>query len=140
MNPARYRSFSNIFILYTRKILLLLSIALLSFLKLTGQPTWVSGTPSVISTGPTTITVNYGINIPGTVYIIVSNTNQSGSGLTPGWIKWATTIIPFNDWVTASVIPVTAGNTNTILQTTLNVIYATICMIKQLISFQSIRQ
>jgi len=58
------------------KIIASLSLMLLSVIKTLGQPVWVPGTPSVSAVGPTSITVNYGIDSRGTVYIIVFNSER----------------------------------------------------------------
>src|SRR5450759_5141161 len=60
-----------------RRILTLFSLVLLSLSDvLCVAPSWVAGTPSVATTGPLSITMNYGINQVGTVYIVVFNYNN----------------------------------------------------------------
>jgi gliding motility-associated-like protein len=60
------------------KILITFStLILLSAYESYAQPSWVTGTPSVDSTGPLSVTMNYGINMTGTVYIIVYNFNNT---------------------------------------------------------------
>jgi len=53
------------------------SLMLLSVTETYTQPVWVRGTPSVASTGPLSITLNYGINVTGIVYIVVYNYNNT---------------------------------------------------------------
>lgn len=53
------------------------SMIFLSVSKVSAQPSWVSGTPSVIATGPLSITLNYGINVPGTIYLVIYNNNNT---------------------------------------------------------------
>ncbi|HOM41800.1 MAG TPA: hypothetical protein PK064_12905, partial [Bacteroidales bacterium] len=87
------------------RILLIFSLAIFFTGKTYAQPNWVPGTPSVPSTGPLTITTNYGIDVQGYVYIIVYNwkveTPLSGfdvkiraqAGPNPGAGRVATAII-----------------------------------------------
>ncbi len=59
------------------KFIAIFSVLLLSVIETYAQPVWVKGTPSVASTGPLSITMNYGINVTGTVYIVVYNYNNT---------------------------------------------------------------
>lgn len=61
----------------TKILIVFFSLMLLSAFKTFAQPVWVNGTPSVVLTGPLSITLNYGINMTGTVYIIVYNFNNT---------------------------------------------------------------
>ena len=42
-------------------------------------PSWVATTPSTGTPGPVSIPVNYGINMTGTVYMIVFNYDYAGT-------------------------------------------------------------
>lgn len=60
------------------KILIALSVLIMiSVSKTIAQPSWVTGTPSVALTSQLSITLNYGLNMTGTIYIIVYNFNNS---------------------------------------------------------------
>ena len=60
-----------------RRFFTLISLAFLSLSNILGQaPTWGAGTPSVVSTGPLSVTLNYEINKVGTVYIAIYNFNN----------------------------------------------------------------
>jgi len=96
----------------------------LSISSLNGQaPSWVAGTPSIGTVGPTTIPVNYGINMTGTVYMICMNYNYLTSQRSAG-IKIEAIAGPSGAKVATAVLPVTAGNINIVLQTILNVVNA----------------
>ncbi|HOK27296.1 MAG TPA: hypothetical protein PLX87_12295, partial [Bacteroidales bacterium] len=59
-----------------RLFLILFLILNLNLFHISAQaPNWVPGTPSIASTGALSITVNFGIDIPGTVYICIWNYN-----------------------------------------------------------------
>lgn len=98
-------------------------LALLSITDLGAQPKWVKGTPSVASAGTTSITLNYGIDRTGTVYIIIYNYNNN--------IKHSSSTVrslaiggPSGSLVATAVLPVGSQNINKTLQATLNVINA----------------
>ena len=59
------------------KLYLIIALLGLQTFSLFAQPDWVPGTPSIVSTGPLSITVNYGINMTGRIFIVVLN-NASG--------------------------------------------------------------
>ncbi|HPP93653.1 MAG TPA: hypothetical protein PLT59_12280, partial [Bacteroidales bacterium] len=82
------------------------------------EPSWVPGTPSVVSTGVFSITVNYGINMTGKIYIVVMN---NASGYISGSVRWLAQqpiggIIEDN-----AVITIAAGDVGTIFQRTFSV-------------------
>jgi PKD repeat protein len=96
----------------------------LSLPKAHGQaPTWVPTTPSIGTTGPISIPINYGINITGTVYIIVINYDFV-LPLTSANVKTMATQGPSGVRTATAVIPIVAGQTNLILQRTLDVVNA----------------
>ena len=76
-------------------------------------PTWVPTTPSTGTTGPVSIPVNYGINMTGTVYIIVFNYNYGGI-LTSTGVRNSAIAGPAGSLVATAVIPV--ASINTVLQ------------------------
>ena len=103
------------------RFLATISFVIFSSASAQGQaPSWVAGTPSIGVVGPATIPVNYGINMTGTVYIIVFNTNVTNvfSGLD---VKIRAQGGPLGPRVATAVIPVTAGQIGLILQTVMNV-------------------
>ncbi len=79
-------------------------------------PTWVSGTPATGTPGPTSLPVDYGINTPGTVYIVVFNYNYGGT-LTSTGVRNSAIAGPSGALVATAVIPVTM--INTVLQHTI---------------------
>jgi hypothetical protein len=122
MHPHPVQQITNTIRFIIKRFLILASLSLLSFTAVFSQaPTWVPGTPSVPSTGPLSITLNYGINIVGTVYISVYNYSISWN-LTGPNIKNDALNGPSGSRVATAIIPVTAGNINTVLQTILNVV------------------
>jgi len=76
-------------------------------------PAWVPTTPSTGATGPTSIPVNYGIDMTGTVYIVVFNYNYGGT-LTSTGVRNVAIAGPGGAVVATAVIPV--SSINTILQ------------------------
>ena len=107
-----------------RKLFTLFSIIILSLSDVLGQaPTWVAGTPSIPSTGALSISVNYGINMVGTVYITVVNYDYSPIP-TSAQVKAGALAGPSGGRVATAVLPVTAGNINLVLNTIINVINA----------------
>ena len=101
-----------------RRFFTLLSFIFLSLTDIFGQaPTWVAGTPSVVSTGPLSVTINYGINKVGTVYIAIYNFNNPAI-YTPAQVKAITGVVPpSGSYVARGILAVNAGNINTVLQT-----------------------
>src|SRR5665811_925200 len=95
----------------TRRLLTLFSFSILSILSTFAQPVWVPTTPSIPSTGPLSISVNYGINVVGTVYISVVNFDFSPTP-TSAQIKAGALAGPFGGRVATAVIAVNAGNIN----------------------------
>ncbi|MBE0676648.1 MAG: hypothetical protein IH591_18480, partial [Bacteroidales bacterium] len=73
-------------------------------------PTWVPTTPSTGPTGPSSIPVNYGIDMTGTVYIIVFNYNYGGT-LTSTGVRNTAIAGPGGALVATAVIPVSSINT-----------------------------
>ena len=62
-----------------------------------------------------TIPINYGIDRIGTVYIAIQNYNDPAI-YSSALIKGAAIAGPFSTRIYCAVIPVTAGNINTVLQ------------------------
>ena len=105
-----------------RRLFTLLSLIIISLSDVLGQaPTWVAGTPSIPSTGALSISVNYGINMVGTVYITVVNYDYSPIP-TSAQVKAGALAGPAGGRVATAVLPVTAGNINLVLNTVLDVI------------------
>jgi len=81
------------------------------------QPNWVPGTPSVPSTGPLTITTNYGIDRVGTVYIIVYNWKVEN--VFTGFdvkIRAQAGPDPNAGRVATAIIPISSGDVGQVLQ------------------------
>lgn len=89
--------------------------------KIEAQPLWVSGTPVVTSTGYLTINMNYGINVEGTVYIIVYNFNNTAI-LTSSYVRSQAILGSSGTKVATATLSVKKTSINTILQTVINVI------------------
>ena len=102
------------------KILAIATPALFSLIEINAQPVWVNGTPAVISTGPLSITVNYGLDRQGTVYIIVFNYNNT-STLSSSYVRTRASSRPLGSVVATSVLQVKKGSEGVILQAVLNV-------------------
>ncbi|NSW95134.1 MAG: gliding motility-associated C-terminal domain-containing protein [Bacteroidales bacterium] len=98
-----------------------ISVIILSFLlidaELGGQPRWVKGTPSVVSTGQFSITVNYGIDRTGTVYFIVYNYDNR-SKLSSSQVRSLAISGPSGSIVATAVLSVGSSNINRTLQHT----------------------
>ena len=110
--------FSKITAVLKRKAaysLTFLSLLIFPFAGLEAQPGWVAGTPSINTTGPTSITVNYGIDVPGTVYIIVFNINTSAV-LTPLYVRGQAIAGGGGSIIATAVLPVAGGDVNATLQ------------------------
>ena len=102
------------------KIIAIASLVFLAVIKANGQPVWVRGTPSVASTGPLSITLNYGIDKIGTVYVIVFDFNNM-SQLSSSYVRTSAAQAPAGTIVATAVLPVKKGDTGKILQTILGV-------------------
>jgi len=102
------------------KIIIVASLVLLSVFDTMSQPVWVTGTPSVPSTGPLTITVNYGIDRIGTVYAIVYNFNNTAI-LTSSAVRTRALFAPGGTVVATLVRSVKKSDIGRILQSILNV-------------------
>ncbi|MCJ7448576.1 MAG: hypothetical protein MUO72_12880, partial [Bacteroidales bacterium] len=98
-----------------RRLFVLFSLTILSLGSTLAQPNWVPGTPNVGTVGPTTIPVNYGINQRGTVYIFVLNYNNPNPQ-TPNTVRSQAINPTAPGIVFNAVLPVSAGQANTILQ------------------------
>ena len=106
------------------RIITILAIILLTFLSVTdinSQPGWVNGTPSVASTGPLSITTNYGIDRKGTVYIIVFNYNNP-TIYTSTYVRNNAIIGTGSAIVARAVLTVENKDIKKVLQVVLNVI------------------
>lgn len=113
----------RIYIKAIRFFLLLFFTLNINLLHISAQaPNWVAGTPSIASTGPLSITVNFGIDIPGTVYICIWNYNTAE--LTAAYIKSRASYPEVPPLVANDIIPVAAGDAGKVLQVTFNVINA----------------
>ncbi len=88
-------------------------LAFCSGVMIAQTPTWVPTTPSTDPTGPASIPVNYGIDMTGTVYIIVFNYNYGGI-LTSTGVRNSAIAGPSGSLVATAVIPV--ATINTVLQ------------------------
>ena len=102
------------------KIIAIASLGMTTFVETPGQPLWVKDTPSIASVGSLTITLNYGIDRIGTVYIIVYDFDNS-SVLTSSMVRSIALSRPSGTIVETSVRPVRRGDAGKILQTLLNV-------------------
>jgi hypothetical protein len=77
-------------------------------------PTWVATTPSIGTVGPLSVDVNYGINMTGTVYLIIFNSNVV-TAFTSAQVKTWALAGPTGGRVVSIAIPIIAGQQNTIL-------------------------
>jgi hypothetical protein len=102
------------------KIIAVASVALVSGLNIMAQPIWVNDTPSIPSTGPLSITLNYGLDRLGTVYIIVFDFDNL-SILTSTYVRSRAIFGPSGTIVATAVRPVKKGEPGQILQIVLNV-------------------
>jgi len=98
------------------------------FLFFTGEsysqpPTWVAGTPSVSNVGPLSVQFNYGLNKPGTVYVIIFNSNVVVD-LTPNQVKTWALAGPSGGRVVATALTVAPGQENTTLSIVFDLINA----------------
>jgi gliding motility-associated-like protein len=102
------------------KLIAISSLMLLSVFETYAQPVWVKGTPAVASTGPLSITMNYGIDRIGTVYIIVYNYNNT-TIYSSSTVRTLAILGPSGTIVATAVLSVKSTNIGKILQTILNV-------------------
>ena len=103
------------------RIIAFFTLVFLPVFKIYAQPVWVRGTPAVSSTGPLSITMNYGIDNQGTVYIIVFNYNNLNI-LTSWNVRSLALIGPTGTIVATAVLQVKKSDSNKVLQTILSVI------------------
>ena len=102
------------------KVVVLFSLLLVPVVDSAAQPVWVKDTPAVASTGPLSITLNYGINVVGTIYIVVYNYNNT-STYSSSTVRSRAQLSPTGSVVATAVISVRTGDVNKILQAVLNV-------------------
>ncbi|NMC37082.1 MAG: gliding motility-associated C-terminal domain-containing protein [Bacteroidales bacterium] len=84
------------------------------------QPRWISGTPSVLPTGPFNISLNYGIDVEGTVYVIVFRGNQT-SNLSSTYVRTQAIFRTNRDIIETATLSVSKINVNRILSAVLEV-------------------
>lgn len=114
---------NKVLLMKVRRLFTLFSITFLSVVSALSQPVWVPATPSIGTTGPLTIPVNYGIDRVGTVYIAIQNFTDP-TIYTSALIKTVAIAGPSGTRIYTAVLPVTAGNINTVLQVIANVVNA----------------
>lgn len=102
------------------KIFTVLLLIMLHETEAFSQPVWVTGTPSVVSTGPLSITLNYGLDRTGTVYIIVYNFNNN-TVLTSSSVRTRALFGPSGTIVATAVLTIRKSDIGKTLQTVLNV-------------------
>ncbi len=102
------------------KIINVALLVLLSVIDTMAQPGWVTGTPSVPSTGPLTLTLNYGIDRTGMVYVIVYNFNNTAI-LTSSAVRSRALLPPAGTVVATLARSVKRSEVGRILQSILNV-------------------
>ena len=114
----------NILSIKIRRFFAAFSLSIFSVAGLLSQPVWFPGSgPTIGSTGPLTIPINYGIDRVGTVYIFVLNYNNPNPQ-TPGTVR-NQAINPTAGGIVANfVLPVNAGQINTTLSIIAEVINA----------------
>lgn len=121
MNAQRENAIINVPLSGLKRLSIVILLIICSLQGLYAQaPQWVPGTPSVASTGPTSITLNYGIDRVGTVYIIVFNFNNTTAYTSASVRSQAIAGVNYPRVATA-IIPVISGNENSILQAILYV-------------------
>jgi trimeric autotransporter adhesin len=104
----------------TVKIIAIILLALFPVGNTFAQPVWVKGTPSVASAGTLTITMNYGLDRIGTVYIIVYNYNNT-SILTSSTVRSRALLGPSGTITATAVISIKNADIGKVLQNVLNV-------------------
>jgi gliding motility-associated-like protein len=102
------------------KTFIIFSLVLLPVSETYAQPLWVAGTPAIASAGLSSITMNYGLNQVGTVYIIVYNYNNT-SVLTSSAVKTYALLRPSGTIVATAVLTIKKADIGKTLQTILNV-------------------
>ncbi len=102
------------------KTFTIVSLVLLPVFETYGQPTWIAGTPAVASTGLSSITLNYGLDKIGTVYIIVYNYNNT-SVMTSSAVRTSALSGPSGTIVATAALSVKKADIGKTLQTILNV-------------------
>jgi len=103
------------------KIIAIISLVLSPVYNTYAQPVWVKGTPSVVTTGALSITLNYGIDRTGTVYIIVYNYNNT-STLTSSTVRTRAILGPSGTITATARRSVKKDDVGKVLQVVLNVI------------------
>ena len=103
------------------KIFAVFSLVILPVSEIYAQPVWVAGTPVVASTGPLSITLNYGLDRVGTVYIIVYNYNNT-SVLTSSGVRTRALLSPSGTVVATAVLSVRRADIGKTLQAILDVL------------------
>jgi trimeric autotransporter adhesin len=102
------------------KIFTILSFAILPVFEICAQPVWVAGTPLVVSTEPLSITINYGLDRIGTVYIIVYNYNNT-SVLSSSTVKTLSLTRPSGTIVATTNLSIKKADIGKTFQVVLNV-------------------
>ena len=102
------------------KIIAIISLVLSPVYNTYAQPVWVKGTPSVVTTGALSITLNYGIDRTGTVYIIVYNYNNT-SILTSSTVRTRAILGPSGTITATAIRSVKNDDVGKVLQVVLNV-------------------
>ncbi|MGB8492372.1 MAG: gliding motility-associated C-terminal domain-containing protein [Bacteroidales bacterium] len=95
-------------------------LALFSFTEAASQPVWMKGTPSVVSTGPLSITINYGLDRTGTIYIIVYN-YENLTNLSSLFVRSRALLGPGGSIAATKVISVRKADIRKVLQTVIDV-------------------
>lgn len=102
------------------KVIALFSLLLITAVESAAQPVWIKDTPAVSASGLVSFTLNYGINVTGTVYIIVYNYNNT-SDYSSSTVRYRAFLGPSGSIVATAVISVKTADINKILQAVLNV-------------------
>ncbi len=113
----------GIFYMKARRLFTLFTLSILTIITAFSQPVWVPTTPSIGTTGPLSIPVNYGIDRVGTVYITVVNYDFSPTP-TAAQIKAGAIAGPAGARIATAVLPVNGGSINNILNAVIYVINA----------------
>ncbi len=114
----------NLFIMKARRVLSVFLVSILFIASSFAQPDWYPASgPTTGTTGPTTIPVNYGINIPGTVYIVVYNI-YSTTNFSSSYIRYLTSQPLSGAIVATRALTVPAGSTGINLQEVIDVVNA----------------
>jgi hypothetical protein len=102
------------------KILFTGSFMLMLMFDIHAQPHWVPGTPSVMSTGPFSLNLSYGIDVEGTVYVIVYSGNNTAL-LTSSYVRSQAILRTDRGIIETATLSVNKSNLNRILNAVLNV-------------------